>query len=95
MKRGRIEIKNANSLNDIIQDMLLEFTEDFYGDERFTRKSTLFEQNNLEDCDSETYLLTDRAEKLVDRYIDRMNKVFIKYFDENEFDIQTPFSDLY
>lgn len=82
-KRGRIEIKSYQDLLDIIEDMFTEFAESIFDNDKYTHEpnddSWMLKEEGI------TRLWHD--DTLLKRYLARMEKVFIKYFPENEFKV--------
>lgn len=86
MKRGRIKIEDADDLNDIMSDMFHEFLETFAG-----RRDLLIPVDELTEDDDFyweegwSFVYTQKGQDLAERYLNRLNKVFKKYFDEDDF----------
>lgn len=84
-KRERIAIFGYHDLNCIMSDMVDEFIEDFPDREGLT--SGPDEIDTFFDTGVEFYF-TEKGDFLVDRYIDRLKRIFIKYYDEYFFDVK-------
>lgn len=86
MTKVRIEIKNHHDLNDILSDMLTDFLEDFDSREGFTDPAELTLVTYEEGI---SFWYTQKAELLISRWMQRMKKVFCKYFDEHLFEVKS------
>ena len=95
MKREKIEIKDYDDLNCIIQDMFDEFFESICDDSRFSKLATKEDIEELEDVDEKTILINSKGLKLLEKYENRMYFIFCKYFDSDLFDIYSPVKDFY
>jgi hypothetical protein len=92
------EIENSYELQDVMQDMLYEFVESMYDDRRYfvELKKEDLENYGLEDEESVgMYLAIGKTQDMIDRYIDRMAKVFEANFPDEELDINSPLEDIY
>ena len=83
----RIEIKSADDFNDIANDILTEWLEDFTERDGLTRKPT---DEDYPDFDFEVeFMYTQKGMKLYDRACKRIFNLGLKYFDENELNIKS------
>ena len=89
MKRGRIDINNADDYNCIIDDMLSEFIETFTIENGLVSKVT---QEHLELSDEYKfggYVFTTKGDQLYDRACRRYYKLGLKYFHADELYIKS------
>lgn len=86
MKRGRIKIEDVDDLNDIMSDMFHEFLETFAGRrDLLTPVDELTEDDDFYWEDGWSFVYTKKGQDLAERYLNRLYKVFKKYFDEDDF----------
>ena len=86
MKRERIPIFGYYDLNCIMCDMINEFIEDFQDHDGLT-DSDPDEIDDFFDTGVKFYF-TDKGTDLIDRYIERLKIVFMKYYDEYFFEVK-------
>lgn len=86
-KVKRIEIKTANDYNDVCNDLLTDWIEDFTERKGLTRP---FTEENRYDFDCELgWMYTQKGMKLYESACSKLAKLGEKYFDENELDIKS------
>lgn len=76
MKRNRISIENDGNLEDVMNDMFHEFLSDLSCKEWATRE---VDEEEFGVDESWTFIWTDTAHKMIERYIERMGNLFNKY----------------
>jgi len=87
MKRGRIEIKTYDDLNDIMSEMFEEFLYDFRG-----RGLTYPSENTFnEQEEGIQWYYTDKGMALINRWLLRMKRIFLWHFPDGEFKMRTPY----
>lgn len=86
MKRGRINIDDADDLLCIMTDIVDEWMEDFTERDGYTRPVDMEDIESGWDMNPETsFIYTDMAIHMMDRYIQRLKVVFEKHFPDDEF----------
>jgi hypothetical protein len=87
MRRGqkRIEIKESDDLCSIMEDMFHEFLESLIEKPWATRP--VDEDDPGEAADAASFMYTDTAMGMIERYKDRMARLFDQYFPDEDFHI--------
>ncbi len=78
-KRERIEIKNHYDLDSIINDMFEEFLESLITKE-WAIKHTDIDDDMFQYENNFEWYYTEKGQNIVERYKNRMQKIFDKYF---------------
>ena len=89
MKRGKIEIKNADDLNCIIIDILDELIDSFSIDGGEIRLCTVNDRIEYGADEFIEWVFTEKGRYLYDKAQERFKKVALKYFDESEIYFQS------
>ena len=88
MKQKRIEIKTAYDYNDVVNDLLTDWLDDFTLRTGLTREPTTEDYDDFE-TENIGFMYTQKGMELYDRACSKLFKLGLKYFDERDLDIKS------
>lgn len=89
MKKTRIPINTADDFNDVCDDLLTDWLDDFVNKEGLTREPNEEDFDDFGGDDVVVWMYTQKGMKLYDRACSKLFKLGLKYFNECDLDIKS------
>jgi len=89
MKQKRIEIKTADDYNNVVDDLLTDWLDNFANKEGLTREPNEEDFDDFGGDDVVSWIYTQKGMELYDRACSKLFKLGLKYFDERDLDIKS------
>jgi hypothetical protein len=88
-KVKRIEIKTAYNFNDVCDDLLTDWLDDFTSRKGLTREPNEEDFNDFGGEDIVSFMYTKKGMQLYEKACSKLLKLGLKYFNESDLDIKS------